>query len=384
VTLRFNPGSFAAGIPLVPPVLETIFDLNCPSDDEVGVVISPQSGQSFYRTTDPIFNQRFRARLFTFQANSAGQYMIMLSNVSGFSPFITASRNFATSWQVAGDTLVFNVAADQTGPITVEVTTEFPMTYGEFDIHLQCEMGILVYWNMDETGPGPFFTGPDRVDSVQGIILGVISTSIPSQTPGKLGSCALFQFHGSNTELLTPQQTEMAWSGEDITIAFWVLFQSQDVQNAEHVVFQYEISDDVPPFLFPTLRGHITVIYNPFLDRLFLQVYNIVGQTFYTLIDPVNIGQWYFIQIIYDATTGVPSFRIDNGSIVDGVFARPFPVSSSDRGLVRIRPTGGLFIPSGTVYLVDEIGIWMKGLDITQLDDLWNSGNGVTWPDVPM
>jgi PKD repeat protein len=135
--LRFNPGSFLAGIPNVPPVLEQIFTLICPSDTETGVVISASSGQSLYRTNDPIFNQRFRARLFLFQADIAGLYKITLSN-NTFSPYITASRNFATSWRVSGTELMFVVGIEQTGPITVEVSTLNPQTFGSFDITLDC------------------------------------------------------------------------------------------------------------------------------------------------------------------------------------------------------------------------------------------------------
>lgn len=140
--LRFNPGSFLAGVPNVPPVLEEIFDLECesPANEVFDVFISSQSGQSFFRTSDVIFNQRFRARLFLFQANEAKLYTIIISN-NTFAPFITAHRAVGVEWQATGANLVINVAADQTGPITVEVTTQFPRTFGSFDIRLECEGG---------------------------------------------------------------------------------------------------------------------------------------------------------------------------------------------------------------------------------------------------
>jgi len=380
--LRFVPGHYIPGIPNVPPVLERIFDLDCPEDDEVGVVISPSSGQSFYRTNDPIFNQRYRARLFVFQANSAGEYMIILSNVSGFSPFITASRSFATSWQATGDTLVFNVEADQTGPITIEVTTENPNEFGSFDLHLQCQMTVLAYWKMDETGLGPFNHGPTRIDSANGIELAVVTTQGVFDDVGILGRSARFTATPAlfNRLLLTPRSIDLPYGSEDVTVTAWFFLETNSGKNLNHQIAEHNIYLGDIGGIF---KGRLGLYYNGSLDSLFVKIANSSGsESTVTGLTGITLNQWYFIQGMYEQSTGLPKIRIDNGSIIVG--ATPKTISSGDRGELQcshltVFPTG-----ASDVFRIDEIGIWHRALTTMEFDDMWNGGVGKTWPDVPM
>jgi hypothetical protein len=374
VTLRFNPGNFLAGIPNVPPVLEEIFDLDCPSDDEVSVVISPQSGQSFYRTTDSIFNQRFRARLFVFQANSAGTYMVMLSNISGFSPFITASRNFATSWQETGDMLVFDVAADQTGPITVEVTTEFPMTYGSFDIHLQCEMGILAYWSFDDPEIDPQAAWADSlVDHPLGVFTGPFGTTVPGKVnnagnffsqPGGFGNPTF-----AKADFVDPPEspsgfTVAGWFNADFTRG--VNYASLGVNGGGFIAgdgFTLTLSEAV---LGPPATVQVVL----FMDSGSIAE----GSTPVALTPSV----WHFFVMWWDSSDELFRIQFDNGTIY--TLTNTWNETVNDCFVQMSGPFSG--VPK--TRQADETGFWAKALSPSERSDLWNSGNGVTWPDVPM
>ena len=351
--LRFNPGAFFAGVPNVPPVLEKIFDLECPMDSETGVVISSQSGQSFYRTTDPIFNQRYRARLFVFQANMAGSYTVTLTNAS-FSPFITASRDFATNWQIAGTTLNFTVAADQTGPITLEVTTQTPQIFGSFDLALTCMSCILGYWKM-ETFSIPldfgFNTTPDSAGSNR--LLGNPTATV---IPGKIGN---------GLRLANQLQNQsMNYFDDAMTFRFW--FFPVGTSGNEETFVDHENDSITGGWRIYKRAGDSNVLTARFINSSGSWE---TGQSGGYL-----LGQWNRCVLRRNKVGDLADIRINNG--VPGV------------GLIPSGITGvaGSFSIRKNVICGDyDEATYYKGCSWTddQMFYDWNGGVGRTHPDVP-
>jgi hypothetical protein len=384
VELLFNPGHFIPGIPNVPPVLEEIFNEICPLDTETNVVISSQSGQSFYRTTDPIFNQRFRARLFTFQATMVGTYTITLTNNSFF-PFITVSRFAGTFWQNAGTSLSFTITIDQVGPMTLEVTTLLPQTFGSFDVALACPAeddgsgctgnvpgggtltGTAAYWKCDEASGNALDATGNGLDLVQiispvGSLSGIIGTSRSFVTPSQP-----FLFLGPNAPSI---DTSLG-----LTITFWVqfnAFKSSPNPNTGSSPVWYNAFDSGAGTLFSfELRPILS-----FGIVIFRFIVKGEGGASQTISGPsITLNTWYFVSMVYNKTTGKVCIKINDGS---AVLSNPmtFTGTQTNNQMQSLMT----FAAQAPDFRIDEIGIWRRRLSEGALTKLYNAGVGLGFP----
>src|SRR5213596_1847552 len=80
--------------PVIPGLIprDKILPLAC-DETIIDLPISDTSAHAFYRTTNLTTNQGFLARFFTINIVSANNCAVQLSNVSGFSPYVTVNRS---------------------------------------------------------------------------------------------------------------------------------------------------------------------------------------------------------------------------------------------------------------------------------------------------
>ncbi len=84
----------------------------------------------------------------------------------------------------------------------------------------------------------------------------------------------------------------------------------------------------------------------------------------------VNTGQWYFYRAWYDPVADTFSLQIDNGPIL----------TSAVQSLVGTSQINTFkFFPDNVDSLIDETGWWQRVLSTTEVTNLYNSGNGITF-----
>ena len=93
--------------------------------------------------------------------------------------------------------------------------------------------------------------------------------------------------------------------------------------------------------------------------------YNAVQDT-----DPLEVGVWYFISVTYDLTSGTMALYKD-GIQVDETTGVSAPGESAKTYIGRF---GNGSYWSGSI---DEAGIWDRALSSTEIEQLYNMGNGI-------
>lgn len=234
------------------------------------------------------------------------------------------------------------------------------------------EANLLEYWNFDEAAG-------TRVGSVQGIQLLELQVGVvPVQSPGKVGDCCSFptSFVPPNRQLLCNTNTGLAYANEGITLACWVRITGKDASIVtDHDFMFYQLFTGGGGLL-----GSFGILYNSSTDSLFVRVTDTILTDSVVAVSAPTLSQWYLIQAIYNESANIIKVRVDNGAITNGASAVVLPPCA--RGSIRLRQRQN--IGSNTTFFVDEIGIWLSELTTAQLDTLWNSGNGTTFPAVPM
>lgn len=99
-----------------------------------------ESGHAFYRTSDRVANRAYYARRLLAQADNEGDYSIELDNVEGFTPYITVKRSETHQWQgvLTDGRFIFTLDDEQTGPLTIEVSSLNRYETGSFDATFNC------------------------------------------------------------------------------------------------------------------------------------------------------------------------------------------------------------------------------------------------------
>jgi hypothetical protein len=109
--------------------------------------------------------------------------------------------------------------------------------------------------------------------------------------------------------------------------------------------------------------------------------YNLTGFYPYniSLYQPVQTNTWYHYALVVDNINNVVSGYI-NGQLINTDTAQNIPLSAIVLGAQGFNyPNVGQFI-NGTI---DEVGIWSRALSAIEIFDLYNGGQGITYPFVP-
>jgi hypothetical protein len=206
---------------------------------------------------------------------------------------------------------------------------------------------ILAYWRLDNDGSG----GVSLVDSTPNSKTLTNNGSV-ALGPGKINGCGIF--NGIDQSLSTatvnlnnlPQVSMQAWVKTEDTDTDTHFFGSWSTENGNQILF-----------------------YNP-TEAIFYT--NEVGVSSFT---PINDGNWHHLVGVYDAIEGTQTFYID------GINVGSAPVSSN---LISTTvPFFGIGDSGQGTYLngsIDECAIWTRALTSTEVTQLYNSGNGLSYP----
>jgi hypothetical protein len=86
---------------------------------------------------------------------------------------------------------------------------------------------------------------------------------------------------------------------------------------------------------------------------------------------PGNLNEWSFFVLTYDAVTGKIGARINNGAFVES----PAGVILGTLTFPTVK-----CIPDVGGISLDEFAVFTRKLTTDEMDTLYNSGNGTTWP----
>ena len=215
--------------------------------------------------------------------------------------------------------------------------------------------GLISYWNLDETSA-------TRADSVSGNTL--TNNIAVGSVVGKVGNAV--NFTGINQYLNKTDNASLRTNGTDFTISFWVYLNSTTPQfimtKAQATnVGEWGVYYDGSHFRFVT--------YSP------TSTYDVSATSF----GSPSLHTWYFVTVTHDSAAHTNSIQINNGT-VDTLTGALESTNSTGGFLVGINFTG-LFTFNG---YIDEIGFWKKKLSVGEVSTLYNSGNGITYPFVPI
>lgn len=221
--------------------------------------------------------------------------------------------------------------------------------------------GLLVdlkgYWNFEEID-GPFVdaTGTQNITSYQ------------SYTPNQVGkvnkSVLLTNLNAPYSYLSTPYNANQNLKGKtEITLSFWLKIISFPASIFTSVIFcgsAYAVMISPTGYVFFSIKNQsFSLNVNSYTNPN-----TITLNTWYNL-----ICSWKFPEILRIYVNNV-----DKTSSFSGVF--------NDSIRTEVAPTyfAGIANSSGFSGYIDEIGIWHRSLSAAERTQLYNNGNGLTYP----
>jgi hypothetical protein len=274
------------------------------------------------------------------------------------------TTTFVSATQLTAAITAGDIAAPGTASVTVQnpggASNALPFTITAPPPSPALLTGLVAYWNLDEA------SGTTRVGSV-GFNLSDVNTV--GSTTGKVGNAADFETsQDAHLGATDAAASVVDFSGnQDFTIAFWARFESQpgtmfiinkyrsDVAQRSYRIDYLASADD---FLF-TVSGN--------------------GMAFTDIATTANVGlaTWYFVVAWHDASADTINISINDGTA--NSTAHTTGVFNSNANFV----IGARHDNTTTQTfdgLVDELGIWNRVLTPAERTQLYNSGNGVTYP----
>ncbi len=220
------------------------------------------------------------------------------------------------------------------------------------------------YWNMDEASG-------NAIDSL-GISTLTDNNTVTANT-GKVAGCR--QFTQANYERFSHADSAALSTGDiDFTIACWVY--------ADSFTGQTGIVTKCPP----TLAGaEFFLGHNQGTRRL--QFYTFTSNLIYTGIDANNLGNtstatWYFVVAWHDSVADTVNIQVNDGTANAASFTTGGNDGNADFTIGSwSSPTES--VPTLNQFWdgrIDEVGFWKRKLTAGEKTQLYNSGNGVTYP----
>lgn len=211
--------------------------------------------------------------------------------------------------------------------------------------------GLVSYWKTDESSGN----AADSVGSNTGT-----NTDV-TYAAGKINNGAVF--NGSSSRLALPTGSLVpTTSGQAMSISLWVKSDTASNAGSYRQLFSFKYG-----FQFRWSWGDGGANYGSF-------VYQTVSNAYSTPNLVISASTWHHIVCVYDGTN--MKLYIDGAQ------------SGSDIAVtagVRYE-TGNNFLGSsqapGDFYdgMLDEIGLWSKGLTAAEVTELYNSGAGLAYP----
>lgn len=356
------------------PFVEPVINLHC--GDDVMSELTPQSEHPFERGENLVDSLRYHARFFNFEIDIPRHVRISVISTN-FTPFISFYRRADVMLKNVGGSVETDVTSDTTGPWTLEVSSVEPYATGDFEVKVDCSVppNKLIYWSFDLNVFGTFRDNSLNIPLVPGFE-GIITV------PGVQGNAVQFSDGNATLQSFLQGQPQLPkYDGASgFSVAFWVnLALVTGTSNSLELLrltlngddgHQYQLAWEVPPFVtFPPIifdNAPLRLIKDPNVAT------NIVAQV------PVPItwvvGDWYFVVLLYN---GNIQASVNAGML--STSAGSFTLPSGTWDTLNLSP---LIVaqPAG-LFNIDEYLIH-TGLVLTQtqINNLYNSGLGVTWP----
>lgn len=155
----------------------------------------------------------------------------------------------------------------------------------------------------------------------------------------------------------------LSYAGNGIDITFWHRIRLG--LNANLTIFTYTFPfGDVINFQYKTDTQAFTLTFGPDIITFNL---NVIDDTF------------HMYRVFFNPVSGTFGIQIDNGAIQSLVTAQVELAGATGEFLFAMATDQGAN-PSNINVFWDEAAIWPRVLTQGELDQIWNSGNGTTWP----
>lgn len=106
-----------------------------------------------------------------------------------------------------------------------------------------------------------------------------------------------------------------------------------------------------------------------------VRVTNTAGSTIEDTTGTANVGDGNWHHVVYKESSGNYELWVDGINDINGTFSKPALTTNSLNLGSLIRPVSGY-----TDCVIDEVGIWSRELNSTEVSKLYNSGNGLAYP----
>lgn len=220
--------------------------------------------------------------------------------------------------------------------------------------YCQLTTGLVGYWKLDGSA-----------NDATGVNNGSISGTATVET-GKIGSAYYFAPYPSSY-ISIANSTSLNIQGNTISLSAWVKSTSGGTQM---IVSKFS---GVGTHTDPYFQYNLQLLQGSSLfPRFFL---SIGGTAYYAANNTISINhnQWYHIAGTYDGTTMrlyLNGSQIATTAVTGNIKSYSTPVYISKNGAL-----GETFIGN-----IDEVGIWNRTLSASEVSQLYNSGNGLTYP----
>ena len=223
----------------------------------------------------------------------------------------------------------------------------------------------VAYWKLDESSAGS--SQVNRVDEVSGHTLTDINTT--ASGTGKIGNGADFE-EGNNEALNMADHADLSFGNEDFSLAVWVNMESDSDDN--YVVSKWD---------FGANDREWSILYDFSDDRFCFDISS--NGTAYQREKADNLGApststWYFIVAWHDADANTMNIQVNNGTVDSASYSSGCNDNISKVGVGCCHNSGN---PASTMDgIVDEFGVWSRVLSESERTQLYNGGNGLTYP----
>lgn len=219
---------------------------------------------------------------------------------------------------------------------------------------------LISYWKLDEASG-------TRNDSVVASANNLTDNNTVTQAAGKISNAA--QFTIANSEYLSCVSNASLVTGDiDFTVACWVYLDAKTTRQT----FVSKSSGATPT------TDEYYIDYSDATNRFRF----VIGGTAYTVATADVLGSptaatWYYIIAWHDSVANTINIQVNNGSANSLSTGIKFPPTTANVFTI------GRYSADTPLYMggrIDEVGFWKRVLTTQEKTDLYNSGNGYTYP----
>lgn len=215
------------------------------------------------------------------------------------------------------------------------------------------------WWTMDSGSKS------HEIDSVGGLDLALqMNPFFASTGSGKVNNALIFNGDSGTSVSSVYSGSGLAFSGIGTTVVCWLNLSDVTASVLNYADFYYGFDQNgIEYFIGLERYGSAPANWTLTMEAATINIASATG--------------WHFFAITFDANSGNVSFDIDRG-VTTTQFAAIPGAGSNTAGYVNIGCSGN----TGAKILmnVDEVAIYNRVLTSGQLDYLYNSGTGRTWP----